>query len=128
MKATVIWLIVGVVLTVLLILIVSGFDKNTEVGAGSVEVVDGKQIVSILARGGYTPQEMVVDAEVPTVLKMITRGTFDCSAALVVPSVGYRGILPQSGETLINIPPQKVGAVVQGVCSMGMYSFVLEFR
>lgn len=103
----------------------SGSDSLTD--PNNVAMVDGKQVITIRAKGGYSPRSTTAKANLPTVLKVVTRGTFDCSAALVVPSVGYRSILPQTGTTLIEIPPQKVGSAVQGICSMGMYNFVINF-
>ncbi|MDO8585176.1 MAG: hypothetical protein Q7R85_03620 [bacterium] len=96
--------------------------------ANNVSVVDGKQFITINAKGGYYPRVTVAKAGLPTVLKMNTRGTFDCSAALAIPSLGYRNMLPPSGEMLIDIPPQKSGTVMRGLCAMGMYSFTVNFN
>jgi P-type Cu+ transporter len=94
----------------------------------SVTQVDGKQVIEITAKGGYTPGASLAKANVPTTLKIKTKGTFDCSAALKIPAIGYNKILQASAETLIEIPPQKPGAVVQGLCAMGMYNFQLSFN
>jgi len=94
----------------------------------NVSVVEGKQIIEISAKGGYSPQITVAKADLPTVLKVYTRGTFDCSSALVIPSLGYRNNLPMTGETLIDIPSQEVGSILNGLCSMGMYNFQIQFN
>lgn len=94
----------------------------------NVSLIDGKQVIEIQARGGYSPRVTVAQANVPTVINVRTKGTFDCSSALTVPAVGFRGMLPASGVTPIEIPPQAPGATIQGVCSMGMYSFSVSFR
>ena len=101
---------------------------NESSQANNVTQVEGKQVIEITAKGGYSPNRSVAKANVPTVLKVRTKGTFDCSAALKSPAVGYNKILPASADTLIEIPPQKSGAVVQGLCAMGMYSFQLHFN
>jgi len=93
----------------------------------NVVTTEGKQIIEINAKGGYSPRTMTAKANTPTVLKVKTSGTFDCSSALTIPSLGYRTSLPPSGETLIEVPPQKVGSTLRGVCSMGMYSFEVNF-
>jgi plastocyanin domain-containing protein len=93
-----------------------------------VSVVDGKQIIDISAKGGYLPREVAAKAGIPTVLRVATNGTFDCSSALTIPAIGYRNNLPQTGTTDIDIPPQEVGATVQGICAMGMYNFALKFN
>ena len=97
-------------------------------GSGNVTVVDGKQIITISAKGGYSPRVTSAAAGLPTVIKMDTQGTFDCSSALIIPSLSYQKYLPPSGETLIDVPPQKAGAKLQGLCSMGMYNFTVNFN
>lgn len=94
----------------------------------NVSVVDGKQVVAIVAKGGYTPRNSNAKANMPTVLKVITNSTFDCSSSIVISDIGYRKYLPSSGETLIDIPPQQPGTVMQGTCSMGMYRFAIHFN
>lgn len=94
----------------------------------NVSVVDGKQIVTINAKGGYTPRNTIAKAGVPTVIKMVTSGSFDCSSSLSIPSLSYRKNLPPSGETLIDVPTQKSGKKLQGICAMGMYNFSIEFN
>lgn len=93
----------------------------------NVSVVDGKQIIAISAKGGYAPVINTAKAEIPTTLKLTTRGTFDCSSALTIPSIGYRANLPPSGETLVDVPPQKPGTMLRGICAMGMYHFTVKF-
>ena len=97
-------------------------------GGSNVNIIDGKQIITISAKGGYAPRVTTAKADMPTVIKIDTKGTFDCSLALVIPSLGYRNNLPPSGETLIDIAPQKAGTKLQGLCAMGMYSFLINFN
>ncbi len=101
---------------------------SDQAGGNNVAVVDGVQVIDIIAKGGYSPRLTMAKAGMPTVLKMNTRGTFDCSSALVIPAVNYREFLPPSGVTEITIPPQEAGSKIEGLCSMGMYSFVLNFN
>ncbi len=91
-------------------------------------VVNGKQVIEIKAKGGYAPRVTIAQANIPTIINVQTNGTFDCSSALAIPAVGFRGILPSSGITPIEIPPQKPGTTIKGVCSMGMYSFSVSFK
>lgn len=103
--------------------------ENSGDNAGNnVSIVDGKQIIEIDAKGGYNPRKTAAKADIPTVLKIKTSGTFDCSSALVIPSLGYRKNLPPSGEILVDIPLQKAGSAIQGMCAMGMYNFTLDFN
>lgn len=95
--------------------------------ANNVSIVDGTQVIAITAKGGYSPRVTNAKAGIPTVIKMDTRGTFDCSSALAIPSIGYRNNLPPSGETTIEIPPQAAGTSMRGLCAMGMYNFSVNF-
>jgi len=129
MKATVISIIIGAVFIGGAIFFSRGGPATeTPAGQANVSVVDGTQIVTIDAKGGYAPRTTVAKANMPTVLMVKTRGTFDCSSALVIPAIGYRENLPPSGETRIELPPQKEGTTVQGLCSMGMYNFSVTFN
>jgi len=96
--------------------------------ADNVSMVDGKQVITINAKGGYSPKITTAKAGIPTIIKMNTRGTFDCSSAIMIPSLNYRNNLPPSGETLIDVPTQNAGTTLQGLCSMGMYNFSINFN
>lgn len=94
----------------------------------NVTIEDGKQIIEVTAKGKYSPKLTAAKAGVPTVLRMKTMGTYDCTAALKIPSIGYENTLPPSGMTDIELPAQKPGATIQGVCAMGMYNFKVQFN
>lgn len=130
MKATVTSIIIAVSLIGLAIMFSGNsrtVDETPEV-INNVSIVDGKQIVEIKAKGGYTPRVTTAKAGMPTTIKVETIGTFDCSSALVIPDIGYRNFLPPSGVTEIEVPAQETGARMQGLCSMGMYSFTINFN
>lgn len=105
----------------------SGDAPQVADGANNVSIVDGKQVIAITAKGGYSPRVTSAKAGISTVIKMDTRGTFDCSSALVIPDIGYRKNLPPSGETTIELPPQAAGTSMRGLCAMGMYNFSINF-
>lgn len=109
-------------------ILTNGKNKEDIVEGNNVSVVDGKQIITISAKGGYAPRKTTAKAGLPTVIKVITESTFDCSSALTIPSLGYRTNLPFSGETIIDISKQKAGTKLQGLCSMGMYNFSIDFN
>ena len=108
--------------------------KNNEVkngiadGADNSVMKDGIQYVTITARGGYSPRQSGARAGVPTKLVVKTNGTYDCSAALVIHSLNYRNMLPNTGETIIDAGTPQAGDTLQGVCGMGMYSFIITFK
>ena len=106
----------------------NGAKTDTAVLQNNVSVADGKQIIEIDAKGGYSPSVTIAKANIPTVIKVKTQGTFDCSSAIVIQSIGYRANLPPSGETLIEVPPQEAGSTLRGMCAMGMYNFSVKFN
>ncbi len=93
----------------------------------NVTVVDGKQIIEISAKGGFTPEKSLAKAGIPTVIRFSTKGTFDCSSSVRIPSMNISQALPQTGSTDIDIGTQQV-AILQGTCGMGMYPFEIEFE
>lgn len=97
-------------------------------GAGSnVTTENGVQIVEITAKGGYQPRQSVAKAGLPTVVRFNTQGTFDCSSAVRIPSLGISKSLPMNGRTDIDIG-SPIAQTLTGSCSMGMYRFQIEFR
>ena len=94
----------------------------------SLVMENGKQVITILARGGYSPSETVAKAGLPTILRVVTKKTFDCSRALLLPSLRVQKILPATGAIDFTIPAQNAGTEFYGICSMGMYAFVITFK
>lgn len=128
MKATIISIIVAAVLIGgSFIFTRSGGDTGQVANANNVSIVDGKQIIEINARGGYQPRKSIAKAGIPTIIKFNTKGTFDCSSAVRIPSLGISKSLPQSGSTDIDIGSGEVGTL-KGSCGMGMYPFEVEFQ
>lgn len=128
-KNTIISIIVSVVLIGGTLYFVS--DRSTSSGgevlqSQNVEVRDGVQYVTIIAKSGYSPRVTEIKGGIPTKLVVKTDGTYDCSASLAVRSVGFQKILQPTGEEIIDLGTPKSGEKVQGVCSMGMYNFQIE--
>ena len=107
-------------------------DKSTSTGDGdvaetqNVEVRDGVQYVTIHAKGGYSPRVSEITSGLPTKLVVKTAGTYDCSASLVIRSLGFQKILQSTGEEVIDLGILKSGDTLQGVCGMGMYNFSIK--
>jgi plastocyanin domain-containing protein len=111
----------------------SGSLSGTELSASTapssnVAVENGQQVVTITAKGGYTPTSSTVQAGVPTVIRFNTSGTFDCSAAVRIPDLNVSTTLPSNGSKDISIGTLEAGSVVQGTCGMGMYRFEVQAR
>lgn len=102
------------------------FSKDTD-GVQSVEIRNNVQYIRIEAGGGYYPQVTEAKAGIPSKVIVKTNGVYDCSASLVIPSIGFQKILPQTGETEIDIGTFKNGEKFKGLCGMGMYSFEINF-
>ena len=106
-------------------------SPNTDKDGGTVPIAtitDGKQIIDISAKGGYSPRKVVAKAGIPTILRVSTKGTFDCSASLVIPKLSYQKFLQPSGTEDIAISAEQAQGTMQGLCSMGMYNFQVIFQ
>lgn len=97
------------------------------INENNVTMVDGKQIIEIKAKGGYLPRRSVAKAGVPTILRVNTNGTLDCSSAIRIPTMNIGKNLPMSGTTEIDLGNPKIG-ILQGACGMGMYPFEIDFQ
>ena len=95
--------------------------------ANNVTIIDGKQIIDLQAKGGYSPRRSIAKAGMPTILIVDTSGTFDCSSAIRIPSLNISRNLPSSGTTEIDLGNPRVG-ILKGMCSMGMYPFEINFQ
>ena len=128
MKAIVVSILIAVALIGGASLLTRGTSTpEPVVNKDNVTIVDGKQIIEIRAKGGYLPAQSVAKAGIPTILRFDTRGTFDCSSFVRIPSMDISKALPQTGTTDIDIGVQEAGTF-EGTCSMGMYPFEVEFQ
>ena len=123
MKATIISIVISITLVGSVL-----FFMNNKSSQNNVSIVDGKQIIEISAKGGYSPKLTTAKAGLPTILKMKTQSTFDCSSSLFIPALNYRTNLIPSGTTDIEVSPQKSGTTLQGLCAMGMFGFKVKFN
>lgn len=97
-------------------------------GDSAVSVQNGVQIITIAAKGGFTPSSIEAIAGIPTELHIVTNGTYDCSSSLVIPSLGYRSMLKPTGTEVISLSAEQAAGTLDGMCSMGMYTFEIVFR
>jgi len=128
-KSTIISIIVSVALiggTLYFVSDRSASSSDEVAQSQNIEIRDGVQYVTITAKGGYSPRTTQIKGGLPTKLVVKTDGTYDCSASLVVRSVGFQKILQPTGEEIIDLGTPKSGDKVQGVCGMGMYNFQIK--
>ncbi len=125
-----VYIIITVALVISVAIIFLGNSKSTETGGlvQNVEIKDGIQYITVNAKGGYSPKVSTAQAGIPTKLIVKTNGTYDCSASLVIRSVGFQKILAQTGEEVIDLGTPKAGQPIQGLCGMGMYNFSINFN
>ncbi len=128
MKQTIPAIIATLILVIGVVVLLRTTGGASSSNVSSQTLVDGKQVITMEAKGGYYPKDIQAKANMPLVLKMKTDSTFDCSSALRIPAINYSKHLPSSGETEIEIPAQKSGTSIQGLCSMGMYNFTINFN
>lgn len=129
MKPTIIAIVIGSLLVMSAFALGRGnIDDSSARSASNVSVENGKQVVTISAKGGYSPRMTEAKADMPTTLRVATNGTFDCSSVLAIPAMNYQENLPPSGVTEIELPPQKAGSTFEGLCGMGMYRFEIAFK
>jgi len=121
-------IIVSVILIAFALIITNKSNQTTsqKVPVNNVSIVNNVQIIELQAKGGYTPRVSKALAGIPTILRINTNGTFDCSSSVRIPTMNIFKSLPQSGTTDIDLGTQKVGKL-QGTCGMGMYPFEINF-
>lgn len=104
------------------------WDPTAGVGTSeNVVIEDGTQYIDLTAKGGYSPRKTIAQANLPTVLKVITNGTYDCSGSINIPDQNVVEYLPPTGTTNIALGTPAIGAL-QGTCAMGMYQFEIDFQ
>lgn len=86
------------------------------------------QRIEILARGGYTPNQINAVANKETILNIVTKGTYDCSSSIVIPTLNYRNNLPPTGSTQVRISAAQATNSIEILCGMGMYSATIHFE
>ncbi|MCX6738501.1 MAG: cupredoxin domain-containing protein [Candidatus Parcubacteria bacterium] len=102
-------------------------SKKESAPVQNVSIKDGKQTIEIIAKGGFSPRMSVAKAGVPTVLKITTQGTFDCSSVVSIPELQITKNLPNTGVTEIDLGARNPG-ILDGTCGMGMYPFEIDFQ
>ncbi len=127
-KSIFIALLVGVAVIAGAVLYRPNTQNSPAVGAVAATIdANGVQIVDITARGGYSPRVVRAEAGRETIIRVLTKDTYDCSVSLVIPKLSYEKFLGPSGVEEIVVPPEKAQGTINGLCSMGMYSFKIVF-
>jgi uncharacterized protein len=93
---------------------------------GPVRPSSGVLTINV-ANNGYSPTVAHAKPGQAFQLAMVTKDTYSCARALVVPSLGVQKELPATGTVMIDVPAQPAGSKLFYSCSMGMYSGVIVF-
>lgn len=91
--------------------------KKTGVQAS---VTAGVQEISVMVKGGYTPDLIVVKAGQPVRLNFTRQETASCSEMVLFPDFGKSAKLPTGETVAIEFTPQKPGEF-GFQCQMGMF-------
>lgn len=94
----------------------------------TVRIENGIQVITITAKGGFSPEHIEAKSGLPTELHVLTNGTYDCSSTLVIPTLGYSEALKPTGTETIVLAPEQAMGTLNGTCGMGMYSFDIAFN
>lgn len=87
----------------------------------------GEVVVIQALNNGYAPDTVVVPADKPLQIQVVTNNTFSCTRAFTIPQLNINEILPESGVTSFDLPAQAAGTTLFYTCSMGMYSGLIRF-
>lgn len=99
---------------------IGGSESPVDTTAAST--VNGLQTVVITARSGsYRPGNVQAKSGVPTTLVVKSDGARGCIRSFVIPSQDKQTMLPESGETRIELGVLKPGRL-DYACGMGMYT------
>lgn len=121
-------ILAGVAVSALIFFSDSGSSNGNVVPSlGNAFIQGGKQTIDLSAKGGFTPEKTIAKAGIPTVLRITTAGTFDCSSVISIPELRITKNLPNTGVTEIDLGNRPPG-ILYGSCGMGMYPFEIDFQ
>jgi plastocyanin domain-containing protein len=126
----IVFIVISILIVISVIVLFAGGGNTDPNAAASSEVVtqsDGKQIIEVTVKGGYFPAVINAKAGIPTILRMNSQSGSGCERSLHIPSLNIVKTLPAVGVTDIELSAQAAGSKLKGVCSMNMYSFVVNF-
>lgn len=90
--------------------------------SSTVTMQNGAQTgVITVSPGRYSPANLAIKAGVPTTLVFRSENAAGCVAALVIPSLGVQTVLPENGDSKIDLGAPQAGRIDYS-CAMGMYS------
>ncbi len=122
--AIILFLLIGIFI---LVFPKSDTKEIVAVDSSVVQIENGVQIINMKAKNGFIPSDIVAYANMPTILRVQTSNTIDCSNTVRIPKLGISQPLAFNGTTDIKIPPFEKGQELVGTCSMAHYVFKIKF-
>ncbi len=100
-------------------------NSSSETGSSTIPDAhigsDGVQEILIgVQNTSYSPSRIRAQAGMPSRLILRTNGTRGCTRGFVIPSANFQKVLPETGDTPIDLGVLKAGTI-HYTCSMGMY-------
>jgi sulfite exporter TauE/SafE len=87
---------------------------------------DGVLTINV-GSGGYSPKLTHAKANQAYKLSVVTKDTYSCARAFTLPALGIEQVLPPTGTSVFDVPPQPAGSKLYFSCSMGMYNGMIAF-
>lgn len=99
-----------------------GIGQPAAADTSTVTTENGTQTAVITVTSGqFSPANLALKAGVPTKVIFRSQDAYGCVRALVIPSLGTETVLPENGDTPLDLGVTKPGRIEYS-CSMGMYS------
>jgi sulfite exporter TauE/SafE len=103
------------------------FQRDEPIVAAQPFLSEGEITVQV-KNEGYFPAVLKAPAGAALTLNLVTQETYSCALAFLIPSMDYYQVLPSTGVTKVDIPPQQAGTELFYTCSMGMYTGQIVFE
>lgn len=99
-----------------------GIGQPAAADASTVTIENGTQTAVItVTPGRFSPANLALEAGVPTTVTFRSQDAYGCVRALVIPAAGVETVLPENGDTRLDLGVTTAGRIDYS-CSMGMYS------
>lgn len=108
-----------------LIITNSSATQSTDAPQSSIA---GDQLFLSVENKGYFPSTLKAPAGKDLKLNLVTKGTYSCALAFLIPDLNFYQMLPPSGNVQVDIPAQEKGSTLYFTCSMGMYTGQIVFE
>ncbi|WP_367341860.1 cupredoxin domain-containing protein [Limosilactobacillus sp.] len=110
-------LIIGIILIIALLWWFFGKHETT---TGQSQIKNGSQESTVVVKGGYSPQTVILKKGVPAKIKFDMQDSTACLSHVVFDSLGVNKDLTKQRYTEVNIPTDKAGEI-NYACGMDMF-------